>query len=585
MASRRRSTQLLGSLIAGAALLSCAHAERRFPLREPISKDTDLRPVRVQCRHDRASKDPALVSCAPEVSFSPLIWDGADNLFFRPLTESLGVVTSGEAVNVNSMDEVPDSSWFQNRIGVRAMTTEEFALGDCEPGQLIDPERFADGSWIIDKGKEGGQTDGFRVVIPGKGKFLFKAEDNADSEHSSAAQTVGAAVYHAAGFYTTCEQVVYFKPSLLHLNPGLHWKHNFGDTEDFDARALEKVIAHCPQRDGLVRMQASEWLPGYSIGPFFYEGTRRDDPNDVIPHEDRRELRGVRVLNAWIDRFDARSGNTLDMWYSEKGQRPDGSPGYVLHHQMDTSEALGSEWSNMEAITRRLGYSYVLDWGDLAQDFFTLGIPLRVWDINQRVPGKEMFVFFNVRDFVPDQWKNEYPVTSFSRMTERDGAWMARILARFTPEQVHALAALPHYSDPSNTLYLEQMLAGRLAKVLDRYLTRVSSVTEVHVEGTDRICGVDLAELRGVRGPEVFQYHARRVDGPWLTGVDRHPGAIVCVTVPHVAPDGGLPDASPERYVKIRIQDGVAPGPLVAHLYDLGPVRGYRLVGLERPDR
>ena len=61
-------------------------------------------------------------------------------------------------------------------------------------------------------------------------------------------------------------------------------------------------------------------------------------------------------------------------------------------------------------------------------------------------------------------------------------------------------------------------------------------------------------------------------------------GAQVCATLPHVAPDGGLPDAARQRYVRVRIQDGVANGPLVAHLYDLGPTRGYFLAGLERPD-
>jgi hypothetical protein len=34
----------------------------------------------------------------------------------------------------------------------------------------------------------------------------------------------------------------------------------------------------------------------------------------------------------------------------------------------------------------------------------------------------------------------------------------------------------------------------------------------------------------------------------------------------------------------VRIEDGVAKAPLVVHLYDLGPSRGYFLAGLERPD-
>ena len=55
--------------------------------------------------------------------------------------------------------------------------------------------------------------------------------------------------------------------------------------------------------------------------------------------------------------------------------------------------------------------------------------------------------------------------------------------------------------------------------------------------------------------------------------------------LPHVAPDGTTADDAPSRYVRVRVEDGVARGPLVAHLYDLGPSRGYRLVGVERPDR
>jgi hypothetical protein len=195
-----------------------------------------------------------------------------------------------------------------------------------------------------------------------------------------------------------------------------------------------------------------------------------------------------------------------------------------------------------------------------------------------------MFNYFNVRDFDPERWKNEYPNVAFSRMTERDGAWMARILAGFTPAMVRALAEMAQLEDPANTDYLESVLAGRLQKILERYLTRVSPITHVHVEGTGTVCGVDLAEQRALRPHAAFAYTARFVHGGWLQ-VERRAGAEVCVALPHVAPDGGPADDAPSRYVRVRIQDGVAKGPLVAHFYDLGPARGYRLVGLERPDR
>jgi hypothetical protein len=553
-----------------------------------MTVDTDLRPVAVACRLSPTPKDPHNVSCAPDVYVSPLIWDGTDNMVFRPLSEALGVVHHGEAVNANSLDEVPDSSWFTNRIGTHLMSVEEVVRGACTPAVLLDPDTSADGTWLIDHGKTDGSSPGFRVNIAGKGKYLFKGEPADQPEHPSAASVIGAAVYEAAGFNTSCEQIVYFRPSLLKLTPGLQHKGNFGAMEAFDQKVVDKILADSPHRGGLVRMQASAWLPGYLLGPFSYTGTRRDDPNDVIPHDDRRELRGGRVLAAWLDHFDAREQNSMDSWVTDapggKG-KPAASPGHVVHYYLDTSDCLGSEWA-WEEISRRLGYSYVADWGDMARDLITLGIPTRPWDRVRRVPGMETFAFFDVKNFEPDQWKNEYPNAAFSRMTERDGAWMARILSHFTPEMVEALGSASKLSDPRKITYLTSVLQGRLDKILERYLTRLSPLADVHVAGTDRLCAEDLAATRRLRAPAEFRYDARLSNGgaSEQLPVTVEPGGEVCVTLAHVAAEGGARDDAAERYVRVAITDGVARGPLVAHLYDLGPARGYRLAGIERPE-
>jgi hypothetical protein len=564
-----------------ASTVACG-ADRRFPLRDALQVDTDLRSVSVRCRADPTPKDKEHINCAPEEYVSPLNWDGMDNLFFRPFTELWSVEAAHEAPNANSLDEVADSAWFTNRLGAHPMSVEELTHGACTPAQFIDhPEDAPDGSWVIDHGKDNGASQGFRIKIPGKGKFLLKS-DAPGIERSTAASAIGAAAYNATGFFTTCEQVVYVKRSVFKLTPGLKVTANTGVTHDFDQAALDKVLDGANKKGEYLRFSASAWLEGRLIGPFRYEKTRRDDPNDVIPHQDRRELRGGRLLAAWLDHFDAREQNSMDIWFADRKEAPESSPGHVIHYYLDTSDILGSEW-DWPQISRRLGYSYVLDWSDVGRDFFTLGIPVRPWDEVDYAPGHKLFAYFNLKDFVPDQWKNEYPNPAFSRMTERDAAWMARILARFTPEMVGALVRMGQFSDPMNVAYLGEVLEGRLEKILARYLTRLSPLADLHIEDDRLLCATDLAAQRNVLPEEAFHYSAE--DGfRRPLPVEKRAGASLCVTVPHVAPDRGPADTDSRRYIRVSIRDGVAKGPLVAHLYDLGPTRGFRLAGIQRPE-
>jgi hypothetical protein len=417
------------------------------------------------------------------------------------------------------------------------------------------------------------------VKVPGRGRFMLKS-DAPVVERPSAASAIGAVAYYAAGFNFTCEQVIYVKGSAFKLTPGLKVTDNTERTHDFDEAALKKVLEGATKKGPYIRFQASAWLEGRLIGPFRYEGTRDDDPNDTIPHENRRELRGGRLLAAWLDHFDAREQNSMDVWVAANpAAGPDSSPGYVKHYYLDTSDVLGSEWE-WDGISRRLGHSYLLDEGDISGDFFTLGIVSRPWDRAHRTPGFEKFGYYSARDFVPEKWVNEYPNPAFSAMTERDGAWMARILARFTPGLVRTLAEVGRFSDPKDTNFIAEVLEARLQAILQRYLTRLSPLADFALEGGDHLCANDLAESRAIRPPEDFRYSAR-VGRTWLQVTRSHP-ARICVSLPRVAGDDSGPDDDVRRYVRVRIEDGVAREPIIADLYDLGPSRGYRLAGLER---
>ena len=554
----------------------CAHGDRQFPVREPLWKDTDTRPIAVPCERRPTEKEPKHVACAPEPYVSPLIWDGLDNSLFRPIAKVFAVDPPREARNVNALDEVPDSAWFQNRIGVRRPTREELLRGACSAEEMLDGFTAAHGSWIIDQGKPNGASPGFRIKVGGKRKFMLKTDTKEQPERPSAASAIGAAIYHAVGFNTSCERVIYVDRRALSLQPGLQFTDNSGITRPFDEAALDAVLANAPARDGYVRLQASAWLPGYLLGPFRYEGTRSDDDNDVIPHEDRRDLRGARLIAAWINHFDAREQNTMDSWIASGGP-PDSSPGYVRHYYLDTSDSFGSEWA-WEGISRRLGQSYLLDWADIGQDFVTLGIPTRPWERVERTPGMEPFGYFGWREFDPATWKNEYPNPAFSRATERDNAWMARILSRFDPADLHALVDLGKFSRPEHAKYLAEVLERRLLLILARYFGQLSPIADVKVTEDGRICATDLASRRRVWEKARFRYAAELQVGQRKVGVPvevASDGAI-CLQLPK--------EVGKEPYVVVTIANGISTYPLRAHLGDQGKGGGYRLVGLERTE-
>jgi hypothetical protein len=275
----------------------------------------------------------------------------------------------------------------------------------------------------------------------------------------------------------------------------------------------------------------------------------------------------------------------MDSWISLDPEKEDSSPGYVRHYYLDTSDSFGSEWAD-DGISRRLGRSYLLDFGDIATDFITFGALERPWERARREPGFETFGYYHHWDFDPEAWKNEYPNPAFSRASERDNAWMARILSRFTRDDIEALVKLGKFSNPRHTEFLTEVLEQRLWRILDRYLTRLSPLADLRVPGGDVLCAVDLARARTVRAHSSFRYSARieTLGSRSALAVTVKPGGEICMTLPHRVAPNGTGAANPP-YSIVTITNGASRYVLKAHLYDLGMSRGgFRLVGIERPE-
>ncbi|HMK74456.1 MAG TPA: hypothetical protein VK454_14005 [Myxococcaceae bacterium] len=529
-------------------LVACSAPIRPYSTKPIVWKDDDERPFEKK----------------PEVYLSPLIWNGTDHLIFLPMSNALSVKTGKESVDVNAVDEVPDSAWFTNRLSVGTMTPEEMARGSCR-GESPELER----PWTVTGAKFDGQTPGFTIRTKSGARYLLKFDDAKQPERASAADVIGSKIYYAAGFTAPCNRVVFFDAADMVVPE----KADAGSGgKQVTREYVDQLLGLVPRApDGKLRAMATELLEGQPLGPWKYEGVRADDPNDIIPHEDRREVRATRVLGAWLNHYDHGENNTLDMWI-----RVPAGGGYVKHDTLDWGDALGFLWDQDE-ISRRLGYSYYFDFGTTGRDFVTLGVVERPWDRAHLGKAGATLGYFNDEDFDPEEWHPGYPNTAFSRMTERDGAWMTRIVARFSNADIEAMVAEGKLTDPVVRQELVRILEGRRDRILQRWLSQLSSLTDVTLRAAGagpELCVRDRAEEAGwppAPAPSARLWSSRR-GGPEKLTVNRTEGSL-CIP---------LPDGSGDYLVVDIVSGRPNQHPLRVHLR--GDLPALAVVGVERPN-
>jgi hypothetical protein len=496
----------------------------------------------------------------PEQSYVPLYWDGVDHIFFRPFARMWLLETGHPARNVNALDEVPDSSWFTNRLGRGPMTVEEIGRGPC-----TGPSPGEDQPWKVVGVKIDGANPGFRIKTRSGKVHVLKFDSLQQWGRASSGDVVGSRLYYAAGFHVPCNRIVHIRTEQLEL-PTEEIKDPGGKTLTRD-RILE-LMGHLPrEEDGTVRALASEFLPGKPLGPWEYSGTRGDDPNDVVNHEDRRELRGSRILGAWINHHDARSQNTLAMWV-EHGR----SLGHVEHYIIDWGDTLGGllDW---DSVSRRVGFTYYIDWGAMGADFITFGAIERPWERAHFGPAGPIWGYFDDREFVPEDWHVGYPNPAFSAMEEADGAWMARILSHLDDAALSAVVEEAQLFSPVVQDELERILRGRRDRILRRYLLRLSSLERPQVREGRRLCVEDRAEAAGLgAAPAPGARLWLSAGAAAVVPVSRQPPGELCVVVPDLGEGQRVLDLSTGREGQL---------PLRIHLLEGDTLR---VVGLERPE-
>ncbi len=296
--------------------------------------------------------------------------DFYDRALVGPIVRALSLPTPSRALGVNALDEVPDSTWFTNRIGVRDLTPDEIRNGPI--GGDDGPE--AHKPWTIHSTKFGGVQAGYLITDARGTKYTIKYDDVALPELVTGTQVVVNRLVWACGYNVPEDAVAYVRRDELRLAPDARVKDLLGhNTEPLDDWKLDHDLAsawHAP--DGRIRVMISRWLGGNSLGGHTSRGLRPDDPNDRIPHERRRDLRGQYPIFAWLDHVDLNTGNSLDMWVSDP---LDPRRHYVQHYVVDFSKSLGA----MTATDHypQEGHAYSIDYTNIARSLFTLGIAPR----------------------------------------------------------------------------------------------------------------------------------------------------------------------------------------------------------------
>jgi hypothetical protein len=238
------------------------------------------------------------------------------------------------AAGVNTLGEVMDGPWYVNRHARRRMTPDELMRG---PGEDLPPSTA--GPWRVLTVKKQGFRPGILIADVTGQIYLLRFDPPGSSQMVTGADVVTSKILYALGYNVPESYIVYVERGRLRIEEGAERVTGLGGTQDLaevDIDDFLRDVAGSPERG--YRAVATR-IPGSwegLLGPYQVFGTRQDDPNDTVPHEHRRDLRGLFVFAAWLNDTKANAVNTLDVLVTE-----DGLP-FIRHYLVDFVGTLGS---------------------------------------------------------------------------------------------------------------------------------------------------------------------------------------------------------------------------------------------------
>jgi len=405
------------------------------------------------------------------------------------------------ALNVNTVDEVPDSSWFTNRIGRKAMSVAEIVRGP-DRAESVDLA-----GWKVSGGKTTGVQPGFRMTDPQGQTYQIEIDPPSNPELASGAEIIGTAFYHAIGYHVVDVYLAEIDRESLVIADGATIRDPLnGRRRSMKKYDLDNVFNRAARlENGHYRVLVSRFAPGAPLGNFRYYGKRPDDPNDLVEHEHRRELRGARVFGAWLNHDDSRGVNSLDMLETTNGRT------WIKHYMFDFGSILGS--GTIFAQRHRSGNEYIFEQKPGWLSMVTLGLYVRPWMTIDYPDVPPSVGRLEADRFDPLTWKPEYPNPAFANMRPDDAFWAARIVSKFSDEAIRSIVEKARYSDRAATDFVTNTIIARRNKVVAAWINQVCPVADVALSADGSLTFTNAAvDAMAATPPERYSLNWFRFD-------------------------------------------------------------------------
>ena len=441
LTSSRLAAAAVAAMVAGSAASVFSQRPRFFP-DDPIARAPESQDASKAAPYSR-----------------PDLYEMGYNLFVTPEYKPSGK----RALDINTIDEVPDSSWFTNRIGARTLTADEVARGPLL-GLPPDPSK-----WVLTREKTSGAHPGFTARDARGDTWFLEFDPPYFPEGATASVAIASKIFWALGYNQVESFITTFDPRNATIDENATLRRPSGKRTPFNEDDMNAILEQVAKnRDGSYRVIAGRLLPGKILGEFRYDGTRPDDPNDIVPHEHRRALRALRVFGAWTNLTDLKAANTLDTLLTENGQAR------VRHYLQDVGSTFGM---NNDRYEWDLGFEHFFQIDTTMRRLVSFGFALSPW---QTVKYKEYPSVgkFEGKVFDPRKWRPQTPTVAYMELRDDDAFWAARRVAAFTDDLIRAAVHTGQFSDPAAEKHLADVLIERRDTIKRIYLTAVNPIVD-----------------------------------------------------------------------------------------------------------